>query len=436
MARTKSTIPYGNFTFKNKPNAKGKRTLYLRYFLNEKSVMISTGVSIDPSEWDDKKDSIKHKNPLSSALNSRLRKQKVEIDQRITMHREALTLDVLRQIINDEYVSEEDLIEKMRSYDFVDYALDHNKTRYRLEKIAYSTYSNDNYNIRKFQSFLADTTGETALPLCELSTSIIDKYKEYCLVSGNKKQSINKKLKPLFKAVENAAKNDLIPSRIAFNICYRYCDLRNRKYESTVQNEKINYLTQSQIQEFIDLYPLIRHDRTREYMDMFLFSYYACGLRFSDILTLEWQHIDWDNKFITKNLYKEKIPHYIPIMDAAIEILKRWKRNKYNNRFVFNLLPENFDLNNAAILDNKRKNKARAMNTSLQEVGHKLPTPLTFNLSIHVARHTFAVTASNGGMSTHVLSKLLGHLSIASTEKFYAKFHFPNLAEEFRMISL
>lgn len=40
----------------------------------------------------------------------------------------------------------------------------------------------------------------------------------------------------------------------------------------------------------------------------------------------------------------------------------------------------------------------------------------------HVARHTFAVMALNRGISLHMISQLLGHGSIITTEKVYAQF--------------
>ena len=47
---------------------------------------------------------------------------------------------------------------------------------------------------------------------------------------------------------------------------------------------------------------------------------------------------------------------------------------------------------------------------------------LPFNLSMHVARHSFAVFALNKGLSMTVVSRLLGHGSTDVTEKVYARF--------------
>ena len=153
---------------------------------------------------------------------------------------------------------------------------------------------------------------------------------------------------------------------------------------------------------------------------MFLFSFHACGLRVSDIITLEWWHIDFKNREIAKNLFKGNVPHTIPLTEPAIAILERWRKKGYNKRFVFDLLPENFDLSDEAELDMKRKSKNRTIQMSLNVLGQKIGVP--YNLTMHVARHTFAVMALNRGISLHMISQLLGHGSIITTEKVYAQF--------------
>ena len=47
---------------------------------------------------------------------------------------------------------------------------------------------------------------------------------------------------------------------------------------------------------------------------------------------------------------------------------------------------------------------------------------LPFSLSMHAARHSFAVFALNQGLSMSVVSRLLGHGSTDVTEKVYARF--------------
>ena len=52
------------------------------------------------------------------------------------------------------------------------------------------------------------------------------------------------------------------------------------------------------------------------------------------------------------------------------------------------------------------------------------------NVSMHCARHSFAVFALNKGLSMSVVSRLLGHSSTDVTEKVYARFLPETLSNE------
>lgn len=144
-------------------------------------------------------------------------------------------------------------------------------------------------------------------------------------------------------------------------------------------------------------------------------------MRLSDIMTLEWRHIDFDRKVIKKIQFKTKrLPDVLPpINKGAMEILLRWKSYNRNSRFVFDLLPENYDTTDQKRLFKDRNSKDKTFNRSLNvaRMTLRLPIPLT----MHVARHSFAVMAINKGMSVFLLSKYLGHSSTVATEKTYAK---------------
>ena len=61
---------------------------------------------------------------------------------------------------------------------------------------------------------------------------------------------------------------------------------------------------------------------------------------------------------------------------------------------------------------------------------------LKFRLSMHVARHTFAVFALNNGLSMSVVSRLLSHGSTDITEKVYARFLPETLSTELNKLNI
>ena len=65
---------------------------------------------------------------------------------------------------------------------------------------------------------------------------------------------------------------------------------------------------------------------------------------------------------------------------------------------------------------------------SLVVVGWQMKLP--FSLTMHVARHSFAVCALNDGVNMSVVSRLLGHSTTDVTEKVYAKYLPTTLRDE------
>lgn len=426
MGRVKSKFPTGNIVIKNKkPNKEGKVALYLCYNINTTPVTITTDIFVKPDDWDSKTQTIKSKNPAAARLNNQLKLQREKVDEQIMAYEGRLTADIVRKMLKGEFAQQND----PKKIDFIQYATDYNQQRYDLQKLSYSTYYNGDRYIKKFQRFLSEQTGESIIYLTDLTIDLIEKYKTYCIKRGNTKEGINKMLTPLIKAAMYATDNDLLSAKVSVQIKQQsYFDLKERQYRSEVEDSEVRYLTEEQMQQFVDLYSKVKFNRTREIMDMFLFSFHACGLRVSDIVTLEWSHIDWERRELSKNLVKGKVPHTIPLTDAAMEILKRWQEKSLNRRFVFNLLDSTFDTSDAALLDKKIKSKNRILQTSLNEIGNKMGLP--FNLTMHCGRHTFAVMALNRGVTIHMISRLLGHSSIITTEKVYAEFLPDTITEE------
>ena len=425
MGRVKSKFPTGNIVIKNKkPNKEGKVALYLCYNINTTPVTITTDIFVKPDDWDSKTQTVKSKNPAAVRLNNQLKLQREKVDEQIMAYEGHLTADIVRKMLKGEFAQQND----PKKIDFIQYATEYNQQRYDLEKLSYSTYYNGDRYIKKFQRFLSEQTGEGIIYLTDLTIDLIEKYKTYCIKRGNTKEGINKMLTPLIKAAMYATDNDLLSAKVSAQIKQSYFDLKERQYRSEVEDSEVRYLTEEQMQQFVDLYSKVKFNRTREIMDMFLFAFHACGLRVSDIVTLEWSHIDWEQHELSKNLVKGKVPHTIPLTDAAMDILKRWQEKNLNKRFVFSLLDSTFDTSDAALLDKKIKSKNRILQTTLNEVGNKIGLP--FNLTMHIARHTFAVLALNRGVTIHMISRLLGHSSIITTEKVYAEFLPDTITEE------
>lgn len=418
MGKSTSRIPAGSFYLREGRTVKGDEgIIYLRYFVCGKYIEHSTDIKIATDEWDKRTRQVTPANKDWKRINAKLQSIKAGFDGRIEAYKRPLTVRVMTDILAGRELENEISKEK----DFVEYALEHNTMRYELDQISYSTYDNNRLYILGFQRYLRDKEKKDVLPLCDLNIDIFNRYINYRLVEKkNTKEGINKMLAPMFFAVRYAADNELIPTKTAAIICANYLEVKDRKYKSKVDEKQIRYLTPEQMKALVNVRNELPHQRTREILDIFLFAFHACGMRVSDIITLEWEHIDWERKEIVKNYFKTKTAGNIPLTDPAIEILLRWKKYKRNKRFVFDLLPEKFNLKDPKALKNARLSKNRTLQQSLKSVGNKIG--LKFNMTMHVARHTFAVMSIKKGVSIHMVSRLMGHSSVLVTEKVYAEF--------------
>lgn len=129
--------------------------------------------------------------------------------------------------------------------------------------------------------------------------------------------------------------------------------------------------------------------------DLFLFQCYT-GLSYSDLYKFDFERdvIDKDGKFVIfDRRQKTNEDYYIVLLSPAMEILRR---HDYH-------LPR---------LSNQKYNDYIKVAASYAHIGKEL--------SSHAARHTFAVFALNNGVPIEVVSKMLGHTNIRTTQ-LYAK---------------
>lgn len=117
---------------------------------------------------------------------------------------------------------------------------------------------------------------------------------------------------------------------------------------------------------------------------MWLFAFHACGMRMVDVMTLRWKDIDFKRKVISKVQVKTRNRNTIPLSEPLIHILDKWKgRNKV---FVFDLLTEDFDINDNEAIYRRRNSWNNTINTSLRVLSHELQWKQ--DLTFHVARQS------------------------------------------------
>lgn len=437
MGRQKNIIPKGKYYLRSVSKRSEVKSIYIRYVYNRTTIVRpAANYQCRDEDWNQNgnygRGEVKPSYGTDyKRINVALAKRLADIDNALVEYNNAhpnkLTVQVVRDIIDGKPLTRKD-----EGRQLLDMADEITIAKYNESRISHSTYKNRLCSMVKFKKFMRTELNADTLFIGDVTKEIVSKYIKWRKeIEGNSIETINHALTPLIDACERAADLGLMPKA-------EYADIKQMRLPKVVsfnaesEEQSVKYLEKEHLSKLVEYIGSEKEPRRREYLEMFLFAFHACGLRIVDIMTLQWSHIDLSKKQIRKILvktanYRSNI-HTIPLTDAAIEILKRWKSKNVSNRFVFGLLDDDINLDDKEALYKSRNNVTKCVNQSLTVVGEKLgfDVPLT----MHVARHTYAVLALNDGMAMSVVSRLLGHASMEVTEKVYAKYLPATLEDE------
>lgn len=437
MGRQKTTIPKGKFFLRSVSKKSDLKSIYVRYVYNRVTIVRPVAnYQCREDAWNQKgnlgRGEVKPNYGVDyKRVNASLAQRIADIDNAIVEYNRAhpnkLTVQVVRDIIDGKPLTRQDEGRKL-----LEMADEITNAKYEENRISHSTYKNRLCCMEKFKKFLKTKMDKDTIFVGDMTKEIVGKYIEWRKnTEGNSIETINHALTPLIDACERAADLGLMPKS-------EYADIKQMRLPKVVsfnaesEENSVKYLEKDQLKKLVEYVSTEKEPRRREYLEMFLFAFHACGLRVVDVMTLQWSHIDFSKKQIRKILVKtanyKSCTHTIPLSDVAIEILKRWKSKDVSKRFVFGLLDDGIDLDDREALYKGRNNITKCINQSLTVVGARLR--LNLPLTMHVARHTYAVLALNDGLPMSVVSRLLGHASTEVTEKVYAKYLPATLEEE------
>ena len=380
----------------NKIDKSGEAPLYLRLIKDRKTKFISLSLKLNPNEWDEDKQKVKKNHSNSVRLNAYISQKVADAKGEIAdleRRNESTSARKLKEAIKGKPLT-----------NFFEYS--HNLCEKRKDTLAYSTYSNYKTYLKKFEKFV----GHRELMFEDITVTMLKDFASYCSsVLGNNNTTINFSLKIMKIMFREAQKEDLIPLDM-----FPFSKFSVKKEKSTKR-----YLTAEQFDAFMNLEVSDKY-KAEIIKDMFIFSVFAGGLRFGDMLELKWKNYDKKNSKITKIIRKTNRQHSVRIGQKAIDILEKYSSNDCTQEdtiFPFVSLDKEY------FKDKEYRSKitSRAIalsNMYLSKMGKKLELP--FNLSFHISRHTFATRALNNGMRIEHVSKLMDHSDIGITQ-VYAK---------------
>lgn len=145
--------------------------------------------------------------------------------------------------------------------------------------------------------------------------------------------------------------------------------------------------------------------------DIFLFSYYACGMAFVDIAYLEKKNIE--SGIIIYYRHKSKQQIRISVIEPLKKLIdKYWSTSKFAMPILNSDLPEE--------LYSQYRQALGKTNKNLKVIGDCIQ--LNYRLTTYMARHTWATQVKMIGTPISIISQGLGHTSENTTRIYLQDF--------------
>jgi len=375
-------------------NAKtGKYKLYCRISYAGKQSEFALPYKLGEEEFDTVREMHKEDDEINEELEF-IRYRLREIKRELFYRKKAVSPYLIRRIFEGK-ATVDGIISEVKLVDYMQRFLDDMYKSPQHEKSTWRNYKVKFEGIKQFMGKNKLTEIEIGL----VDESFVQKLDNYLLGYTSKlygkplyRSSMNDFHKRL-RALLNKAKKEKLLKENPYNYWTMPKDTRSKR---------IKYLTESELDKIImkDLSELPRLERIK---DMFLFSCFT-GLRFSDIQRLRAEQIRRGEigHYIDMEQKKTKQQVLIPLLTPAMELYQKYMAKGYHE-VTGRIFPP---------ISNQR------FNAYLKELA--TVCGIKKELTHHMARHTCGTLLLSNGVSIGVVSQILGHSSLRTTEA-YAK---------------
>ena len=146
--------------------------------------------------------------------------------------------------------------------------------------------------------------------------------------------------------------------------------------------------------------------------DIFMFSYLTAGINFKDIAFLKYANIENNRIYYVRHKTKKMLT--FNLLPEARKILDKYsKTDAEEDDYIFPILDKKIHVTEQQIFDRIQKVRGR-INKSLGYISEAMN--LKHRLTTYVARHSFATVLKRSGVNIGIISELMGHANLATTE--------------------
>ena len=254
---------------------------------------------------------------------------------------------------------------------------------------------------KDLRRFIIRFKNDNDLNFDEIDEIFLRKLEEDCRARSMSDVSMSTYFRTL-RALYNRA----ISEKFAKQIDYPFSRFKISKFSTQTKKRALDW---QEIQKIIDL-PILKESKLYDTQQLFIFSYFAWGINFTDIAFLEWSNLK--NNILSYIRAKTGRSYSIPLIPEAIAIIEHYNQYRSDD-YIFPILHKNRHKTPKTIR-NRIKKVSRNINDNLKELATLagIDTEITF----YVARHTFATVLKKKGLPTSIIQEMMGHDSERTTQ--------------------
>lgn len=394
MNATVNAVCYKSKTLKN-----GEHPIMLRVTKNGKRKYISLGVSVNPKNWDFKKNEPKVNCPNKDYI------KKIILDKESEYQTQILEFKVSQKNFTASSLisATKNTIQIKSVNEFYTELIAYYKC---IGKIGNANIYRDSYNsIKMFKK-----TNNLDFLFSEINLTWLNEYEKFLVNCGKAETTMSlliRTLRSVFnKAIEqNISRQEDYP----FN-CYKISKFNLKTRKRAISKIDIKNIINLDLSEERELVQLSK--------DVFVFSYLQGGINPTDIANLKYENVN--NGRIHYIRQKTKRLINVPILEEAQEILNKYTNSTANfDDYIFPIL--NKKIHKTAMQRHNRIHKIMGkININLKDIAKRVG--IESNLTLYVARHSFATVLKRSGVNTAIISESLGHSSEKVTQIYLDSF--------------
>ncbi|QHT66342.1 site-specific integrase [Rhodocytophaga rosea] len=371
---------------KSKRKSDGTAPVYIILRINNKEKLIATGKYVNHENFDNSSGKVGRAEPNSMKLNVYLSAKLASIEK--------IILDLQhegRAVTHAQVIQSFNTDGKLLFVDFCRQELEESR-----RAISEKHYKTTKYQIDKLAGYRPDLT------LQHLNFEFLQKYQYHLVEKGNKPNTLHGDFKMIRKFLNLAIKKGLTKN-------YPFKD-----FEIPSEDSVKEYLSLKEVETLHNLYDSeLLSAKLQNTLFYFLIACYT-GLRFSDVgrLNALYLKLSGNRYFISMLMKKTKKPVEIPLSNRVVRLLSKRLGIKYEQLIETDLLK------NDRLFSKKLKQSNSRVNTDIRQI--IAMQKIDKYISFHCSRHSFAINSLILGISLEVISNILGHTQLKTTQ-IYAK---------------